>query len=209
MVSAMGATREHWDKAYLKGDERASWHQSEAVISIELILGAGLPLEARIIDIGGGASVLVDQLVQRRFISVTVLDVSPVALDIARRRLGVMSDSVKWIEADLLEWRPAGTYELWHDRAMLHFLTDDRDRQRYRRLLDAAVAPGGCVVIGTFAQDGPERCSGLPVHRYTLADQAEFLGDAYNVLETRREIHDTPAGGEQPFNWTLARRHAV
>jgi SAM-dependent methyltransferase len=201
--------REHWDEAYWQGEQRVSWHQSKAVTSMELILAADLAMEARIIDIGGGASVLVDQLVDHRFINVTVLDVSPVALDIARRRLGVMSDSVKWIEADLLEWRPAGTYDLWHDRAMLHFLTDERDRARYRRLLDDAVAPGGCVVIGTFAEDGPERCSGLPVRRYSLADQAALLGDAYAIIETRREVHNTPSGGEQPFNWTLARRHVA
>ncbi len=202
----MSDLRAHWDAAHWKGEEHTSWHQPEAVTSLDLISTAGVAHDAGIIDIGGGASVLVDGLIDRGFINLTVLDVSPAALAIARRRLGVFSDSVKWIEADLLGWRPHGRYDLWHDRAVLHFLTDEDERARYLLTLGAAVEAGGVVVIGTFAEDGPESCSGLPVWRYSLADQAEFLGDDYVVIATRHEVHATPSGAEQPFNWTVARR---
>lgn len=202
----MSERRAHWDEAHWQGDEQTSWHQAEAVTSLELIAAVGISHDAAIIDVGGGSSVLVDGLIDQGFINLTVLDVSPAALNIARRRLGVFSDSVKWIDADLLNWRPAGRYDIWHDRAVLHFLTDESDRARYRRVLGDAIESGGVVVLGTFAEDGPEKCSQLPVRRYSIADQAAFLGDSYLVLETRREVHRTPSGNEQPFNWTVARR---
>lgn len=198
--------RTHWDDAYWEGVEQKSWHQSEAGTSLELIAAAGVAHDAGIIDIGGGASVLVDSLLEQRFINVTVLDISPVALDIARRRLGVFTDSVKWIEADVLAWRPTGSYDVWHDRAVLHFLTTDNECERYMQTLRAALDPGGVAIIGTFAEDGPTECSGLPVRRYSATDQAALLGDDFAVIETRRELHETPSAVEQSFNWTLARR---
>lgn len=202
----MSTRQKHWDDAYWQGDERQSWHQQEAATSLDLITATGIPREARIIDIGGGASVLADGLVNRGYISVTVLDVSPAGLDIAKRRMGVFADSVVWVVADLLEWRPTGAFDLWHDRAVLHFLTEDDQLDRYRWTLEEAVSSGGLVVLGTFAEDGPEQCSGLPVRRYSAADQAAFLGDGWSVTETRRESHTTPSGKEQSFQWTVARR---
>jgi trans-aconitate methyltransferase len=202
----MSERQKRWDDAYWQGDEYLSWHQQEAETSLDLITATGVSREARIIDIGGGASVLADGLVSRGYISVTVLDVSPVALDIAKRRMGVFADSVVWVVSDLLEWRPAGAFDLWHDRAVLHFLTDDDQLARYKRTLEEAVPPGGLVVLGTFAEDGPEQCSGLAVRRYSAADQAAFLGEGWSVTETRREAHTTPSGKEQSFQWTVARR---
>jgi trans-aconitate methyltransferase len=180
-------------------------------VSLELIEVLGLPLDTAVLDVGGGASILVDALVERGFSDVSVLDVSATALELARRRLGAAptgaASSVHWLHEDLLVWQPARRYDLWHDRAVFHFLVEPEQRDRYVNLLCEAVHPGGCVIIATFAPDGPESCSGLPVARYGADDLARVL-DGFEVVATRGEQHRTPAGVVQPFTWIVARSPA-
>lgn len=200
-----GAAPQHWDTAYSERGDTVSWHQEQATTSLALIAAAAAP-EASVIDVGGGASTLVDGLLDRGHRDVTVLDLSQVALDAARTRLGERGASVTWRAGDLLAWEPDRTYDVWHDRAVLHFLVDDADRARYAQLATRTVSLGGHVVIGTFALDGPERCSGLPVRRHGADDLAALLGDAFEPVRTEREERRTPSGNVQPFTWLVARR---
>lgn len=200
---------EHWNDAYAAGGYDVSWFQDHAGTSLDLIEFAVSRRETAMIDVGGGASTLVDGLLAEGFTDLTVLDLSADALAIARRRLGAAADRVAWIAADLLSWRPERAYGLWHDRAVLHFLIDDDLRARYLSVLDDALAKDGVAVIGVFAEDGPERCSNLPVHRYSPDESVAFLGDRFEILEQRREEHRTPSGRPQPFNWTVARKLAA
>lgn len=167
---------------------------------------AGTDTDAAVIDVGGGASVLVDELLGAGFGDVTVLDVSESALGTARRRLGAAAHAVRWLATDLLAWSPSRRYSLWHDRAVFHFLVAEDQRVRYLEVLSEALAPGGHVVIATFAADGPLTCSGLPVRRYSPVELATELGAGFETVTTRREDHLTPAGAIQPFTWVLARR---
>jgi len=196
---------EHWDAAYeTHGGSGVSWFQPTATTSIELIERLGIPKHAAIIDIGGGASLLADALLEQGFTDVSLLDVSRAALAEVRKRLGA-STSVSLLHEDLLDWKPERYYDLWHDRAVLHFLVDPNDREIYVGTLRTALLPKGFVVIATFASDGPEYCSGLPVKRYSAAQLAEALGPQFQVVEAFRDVHVTPAGMEQPFTWLAAR----
>lgn len=196
----------HWDAAYAKGADRVSWAQEHARPSLALIDELAVPADAAIIDVGGGASPLAADLVERGFRDVTVLDLSPLALATARERLGDRADAVSWLCADLRAWSPPRSYGLWHDRAVLHFLTDPADRAHYAETVARAVEPGGHAIIAGFAPDGPEQCSGLPVQRATAEDLAALLGDAFVPVAMRREEHTTPSGNVQPFAWLAARR---
>jgi hypothetical protein len=195
----------HWDSAYeRRGFSGVSWFQSEPAVSLDLIAQAGISRDAAVIDVGGGASPLVDRLVGQGFADISVLDVSSVALDEARRRLP--SDApVEWIMQDVLSWRPPRRYQLWHDRAVFHFMVSAAAASAYRDTLRSAVSQNGLVVIGTFASDGPKSCSGLPVARFSESDLAGALGDGFTVVATRREEHRTPSGSTQPFSWVCAR----
>ena len=173
--------------------------------SLQLIDALDLPLDAAIIDVGGGASTLVDHLLAQGRSDLAVLDISASALQAARERVGDPS-TVTWINEDLLAWRPSRQYALWHDRAVFHFLVEPVERAAYLDTLDRALARAGTVVIGTFAADGPPKCSGLPVMRYTVGGLASALGPDFEVIETLREQHTTPAGSIQPFTWITARR---
>jgi trans-aconitate methyltransferase len=159
---------------------------------------------APVIDVGGGASRLVDVLLARGYVDLSVLDVSSTALEIARHRVADAA-AVQWICDDVMAWQPQRSYGLWHDRAVFHFLTAAADRANYLNIARKAVAPGGAVVMATFAADGPEHCSGLPVARYDVSD-LESLLDGFTVVTSRREEHITPAGAIQPFTWIAARR---
>lgn len=196
----------HWDAAYERGPDRVSWAQDHAAPSLALIEDLGVPVDAAVIDVGGGASPLAGDLLDRGFNDVTVLDLSRRALDLARERLGARGTHVTWTQADLRAWSPERTYDLWHDRAVLHFLTEDEDRERYAATVARAVAPGGHAIIAGFAPDGPERCSGLPVRRASGEDLAALLGDAFTPVGVRREEHTTPSGNVQLFAWLVARR---
>ena len=158
------------------------------------------------IDVGGGASNLVDALVKRGWGDVTVLDIAAPALEAAKERLGLSARKVHWEVADIIDWQPSRQYDVWHDRAVFHFLTEPEQREAYRRALLAGVAPGGLVIMATFALDGPERCSGLPVQRYDPASLAKELGNAFRLVEEWREEHVTPWGSTQSFNWCAFRR---
>jgi len=197
----------HWEGVYTtKGEREVSWFQENPAQSLQLIALAGLSTDAAIIDIGGGASRLVDALVERKIGKITVLDLSAAALDAARGRLGDRAAGVKWMVADITTWEPPQTYDLWHDRAAFHFLTDASDRSAYVRHLKKAVAPGGHVIIGTFALDGPERCSGLPIMRYDAGILDTILGTEFELMDTRRDDHTTPWGAVQRFQFSTFRR---
>jgi SAM-dependent methyltransferase len=159
-----------------------------------------------VIDIGGGAAPLTDALLAQGFTDVTVLDISRTGLSAAQRRLGPAAQLVRWVHADITRWRPERRYRIWHDRAVFHFLTTPDAQESYFDTLTAAVEPGGSVIIGSFAADGPEQCSGLPVARYSPTDLKKLVSPYLTVLATEREEHTTPAGATQPFTWLLGRR---
>lgn len=196
----MGDTRAYWDRVYRRrGVDGVSWFQRAPTGSLAVFEALGIGGEASLVDIGGGASSLVDVLLDAGWRDVSVVDVSPVAVTAAEDRLG--DSPVSWIVADVLRWRPVRHYQVWHDRALFHFLTEEEDRAAYRERLRSAVRPGSWVVIGTFAADGPEMCSGLPVARYDAEDLATALGPDLELVCTHREEHVTPAGIVQPFTW--------
>jgi SAM-dependent methyltransferase len=200
----------HWENVYTtKSETEVSWFQENPAPSLELIALAGLPADATIIDIGGGASRLVDALVERKFGQITVLDLSAAALDAAKARLGDRGAGVEWVVADVTTWEPSQTYDLWHDRAAFHFLTAASDRSAYVRHLKKAVRSGGHVIIGTFALDGPERCSGLPVMRYDAGMLGAILGNDFRLIDSRRHDHSTPWGAVQRFQFSTFRRRSA
>lgn len=195
----------HWDDRYRTvGSTQVSWFQAEPTRSLELIDGLELPKDAPIVDVGGGASLLVDRLVDRGFTDITVVDLSQAALDEANGRLS--GSTVAWVQADVRAWVPSTDFVLWHDRAVYHFLTDSTDQQRYWQTVRDHVPPGGHVVIATFAEDGPEQCSGLPVQRYSARQLQESAGAGFDLVRSEREVHVTPSGGEQAFTWLVLRR---
>jgi SAM-dependent methyltransferase len=195
----------HWDDVYrARGAETVSWFQPEPTMSLALLDALGVGPDAAVIDIGGGASTLVDHLVRRGYGDVTVLDVSAAALEEARDRVGADAP-VTWVREDLLSWRPRRRFDVWHDRAVFHFVTDPEERRRYLGLLGEAVGPDGALIMGTFAEDGPEVCSGLSVSRYSPVELTEQLGPRCEVVLAKREVHVTPAGALQPFTWVAGR----
>jgi len=203
----MSGRQAHWENVYTTKDEHAvSWFQEKPDISLDLILATGVKATASIIDIGGGASRLVDTLVDEGFKAVTVLDLSEKALATSKARLGTRGANVQWVVADITIWEPTQTFDVWHDRAALHFLTDPKDRAAYAERVSRAVRSGGHVIIGTFAPDGPERCSGLPVVRHDAATLGKLLGHSFELIESRRHDHQTPAGATQRFQFSRFRR---
>jgi SAM-dependent methyltransferase len=197
----------HWQNVYTKkGENEVSWFQESPAPSLELIAQVGATLASAIIDIGGGASRLVDNLVELGFEDVTVLDLSEAALEAAKGRLGGRAAQVHWIVADATVWEPEKAYDIWHDRAAFHFLTEQRERAAYVARLEQALKVGGYAVIATFALDGPERCSGLPVVRYDPVSLSESLGCAFQLVHTQRNTHATPWGSDQSFQFSVFRR---
>ncbi len=198
----------HWQNVYQsKGERDVSWFEESPAISLDLIHATGVGRDASIIDVGGGASRLVDALISEGFRSITVLDLSEKALSMARHRLGARADRVNWIAADVTKWRPPQAYEVWHDRAAFHFLTEAADRAAYAACVRNAIGPGGHVIIGTFAPDGPERCSGLPIMRHNAASLAEILGPTFRLVESRGHNHQTPGGAIQRFQFSSFERN--
>lgn len=192
--------REHWNRVYRdKPADRVSWYQQQPAASLELIAASGIARDAGIIDVGGGASVLVDALLDQGYTGLAVLDVAHSALEAVRARLGDRAALVEWFEADVTRFEPTRRYALWHDRAVFHFLTDADERAAYVRTLGKALQPGGTVIIATFAPDGPPKCSGLDVVRYDERSLAAELGTSFQLRDSRREAHVTPGGMTQPF----------
>lgn len=197
----------HWENVYAtKQANTVSWYQTHAQLSLELIESTAPGRSSAIVDVGGGASVLVDDLLAAGYANLTVLDISGAALDQARIRLGVQSTSVSWLEADVLSAvLPRAAFDVWHDRAVFHFLTDAGDRRRYVDQVKRALKPGGAVVIGTFAEDGPTKCSGLDVARYSAAQLYAELGREFVPVSSRRHEHLTPSGAMQAFTFCVGR----
>ena len=197
----------HWQKVYTtKGEQDVSWFQESPTISLDLIGATGAGVDASVIDIGGGASRLVDALLDQGYQDVTVLDLSEQALATAKARLGSRAAKAQWVVADVTTWQPSRSYDVWHDRAAFHFLTDPNDRAAYAERVKQTVGPGGHVIIGTFALDGPERCSGLPIVRHDAASIGAVLGHSFELVETRRHDHQTPMGTTQRFQFSRFRR---
>jgi SAM-dependent methyltransferase len=194
----------HWEAVYTKkAESEVSWFQENPACSLDLIAQVGATRASAIIDIGGGASRLVDNLIDRGFEDLTVLDLSDAALQAAKVRLGDRASQVHWIVADVTVWEPRKQYDIWHDRAAFHFLTEEHDRSAYVARLGRALKVGGHAIIATFALDGPERCSGLQIVRYDPASLGETLGRAFELVDTRRQSHATPWGTEQSFQFSV------
>ena len=195
-----------WDNAYAEGDATRSWFQAAPRMSLRMLDAAGVPPDASVVDVGGGASPLAGALLSRGFRDITVLDISEAGMAHARRRLGDQAGRVEWLAADVRTWQPWRSYRVWHDRAVFHFLTTPQDREQYLYALDSATEPGAIAVFGCFAPDGPRQCSGLPVARYSSLDLADHLGTQWTLISHAREEHVTPAGEIQPFCWTALRK---
>jgi len=199
----------HWENLYAtRSETEVSWFEEVPAQSLELIELVGAQPASAIIDVGGGASRLVDNLLAKGFENITVLDLSAAALNSAHARLGDKADAVKWIVADATKWRPTETYDIWHDRAAFHFLTNEREQRAYIHRLKQALKPGGYVISGTFALDGPERCSGLPVARHSAESLSTLLGSDFTLIDSRRHQHATPWHAVQKFQFSTFRRVA-
>jgi len=196
-------TRAHWNHVYTaKGENDVSWFETRPSESIRMIEAAGLTSQSCVIDVGGGDSRLVDELAARGLTCLAVLDVSDAALERARTRLGKIAAAFTWIASDITGDWTARPMDIWHDRAVFHFLVDPHDRAAYRQHLRQTVKINGTAVIATFALDGPTSCSGLPVSRYSPATLAAEIGDAFALVESREHLHHTPWGSTQSFQYS-------
>jgi ubiquinone/menaquinone biosynthesis C-methylase UbiE len=201
--------KSHWENVYTnKTPAEVSWYQLEPGVSLELIASTGISRASKIIDVGGGASVLVDKLLEQEFGDLTVLDVSSKALDYAKKRLGNSAGGVKWIEADITEFESSTKYDLWHDRAVFHFLTKEDERKKYAQNMNKALNPGGHVIIAVFSIDGPLKCSGLDVERYSPEKMNNEFGNSFEFIKSVDEGHITPGGKEQKFTYCYFRKAA-
>ncbi len=199
--------KQHWEKVYAnKPVDSVSWFQPHAVQSMKIIQRLSLDKSAHIIDVGGGASTLVDDLLAQGYSDVSVLDLSAYALQVAKERLGDTAHRVQWIEGDITQvLLPEHRFDLWHDRAVFHFLTDEAGRHRYIETVLKSVRPGGYILVATFAEDGPKQCSGLPVQRYSAGSLHAEFGSPFELLGHKKEIHQTPFGSLQKFIYCLCR----
>lgn len=194
-------SKEHWEGVYRsKASDAVSWYRPHLETSLQLICEVAPDQSAAIIDVGGGESTLADDLLGRGYRNLTVLDMSAVALDATKRRLGTLADQITWVESDIaVADLPEHRYDLWHDRAVFHFLTESSQRGAYIRVLKKVLKPGGHVVIGTFGPTGPSRCSGLEVRRYDVQPLSDEIGTGFELLTSTLEDHRTPAGSSQQF----------
>lgn len=199
--------KRHWEDVYATHDDQSvSWYQKEPSLSLELIRSIAPKFGGSIIDVGGGTSRLVDHLVAMRFDRVCVVDVSEIAIASNKARMGELGNNVRWIVADITDRPDLGVFDIWHDRAVLHFLVEESDRQSYVALVRGTVGPGGHVIIAVFADDGPTRCSGLEICRYSAVGLARVLGDGFVLKDTLREVHHTPSGLTQAFLYCVFQR---
>lgn len=200
--------KSHWEHVYASNDVTSvSWFQAHSELSIQIIEDTGIPNDGKILDVGGGASTLVDDLLDRHFTNISVLDISASALNAARTRLGHRASEVDWLAADITTVQlPKNHFDLWHDRAVFHFLTQIDDRRRYVDRVVSSVKPGGHVIVATFAPDGPLTCSGLDVCRYSPQELHAEFGSEFILESSAAETHRTPFGTEQRFNYCYCRR---
>lgn len=199
--------KSHWETVYeTKSADAVSWYAPHLKTSLAYIRRTGLPLAASIIDVGGGEATLVDDLLAASYKHVSVLDISGKALDVCRKRLGPNAENVGWIPADVLT-HPfrARAFDVWHDRAVFHFLTSEEDRQRYVRQVARALRPGGYAIVGTFGPEGPQQCSGLPVARYAPDELHGEFGPRFTLVESSTDQHTTPWGTQQQFVYCFCR----
>ncbi|TGD65232.1 class I SAM-dependent methyltransferase [Tabrizicola sp. WMC-M-20] len=202
----MTKDQNRWEGVYqAKEEAETSWFEDRPQVSLDLIAASGVGTDAAIVDVGAGASRLVDCLLEQGFHRITVLDLSETALTRARARLPAAAPA-EWVVANVLDWHPSRRFDLWHDRAAFHFLTDAADQDAYLRVMDRALLPGGHAIIGTFALDGPDKCSGLPVARYDAALLSERLGARYTLVQSLIHDHTTPGGSVQRFHFGLLRK---
>jgi SAM-dependent methyltransferase len=201
-------SKDHWEKVYsTKATDAVSWFQEHADLSLDLIKATGTGCAAAIIDVGGGASTLVDDLLASGFTDLSVLDLSAAALTAARKRLGSHASAVQWIEADITKADlPVNRFDVWHDRAVFHFLVTPEDRAAYVQAVFHSVKPGGHVIVATFAEDGPGQCSGLPVMRYRADELHAEFGESFSLSDHKKETHHTPFGTMQQFVYCYCRR---
>lgn len=199
--------KEHWETVYsTKSSKAVSWYQPHAEVSLQLIQATGVGPHAKLIDVGGGASTLVDDLVDHGYHNITVMDLSKSALAVTRARQGKKDSGVQWLEADVLTAQlPAHAFDVWHDRAVFYFLTSTEDRNAYVAQVLHSVKPGGHVIVATFADDGPLQCSGLPVMRYAADDLHAEFGEHFSLASHQRETHTTPSGALQQFVYCYCR----
>lgn len=199
--------KQHWEGVYsAKSPLEVSWYQKAPVLSLRLIAATGVARDAPVIDVGGGASVLVDSLLAAGYTRLSVLDISAQALAHARQRLGTQAAQVEWLEADITSFVPPHAYSVWHDRAVFHFLTDADDRRRYVQAVQQGIGVGGHLIIAAFAIGGPLQCSGLDIVQYDAAKLSAEIGPGFRLVEAADELHATPAGKEQKFGYYRFRR---
>ena len=204
----MTTSQEYWNQIYTdKLSNEVSWFQNEPLTSLNLITSISNS-HSSVIDIGAGASMLIDELVSIGYEDLTILDAAPAALLQVQSRLGSSADTIEFIPADITSWTPRRHYDVWHDRAVFHFMTTEKSRSNYLSSMDRAVGIDGHVVLATFSEDGPETCSGLPVRRYTIEELVSVVGSGFQLISSQREVHTTPWGAPQPFNWVVLRRNA-
>lgn len=201
--------RTHWENIHqTKTATQVSWYQEHSLLSLQFIVNTGIDKNSQIIDVGGGISTLVDDLLKSGYQNITVLDISASALKTAQQRLCLSAKKIIWIEADVTQaLLPYQFYDVWHDRAVFHFLTQLADRQHYIDTVRHVVRPGGHVIVATFASDGPERCSGLDVVRYNPDELHNEFGDGFDLVDSTRETHHTPFGTEQKFIYCYCRKY--
>lgn len=199
--------RNHWDTVYrTKAPDAVSWYRPHLERSVELIQAVVPDLSASIIDVGGGESTLVDDLLAKGYRDISVLDISSTALDVAKKRLGEMARHVTWLADDITQAAlPASRYDLWHDRAVFHFLTRAEDRAAYVRQVARAMKPGGYVIVATFGPEGPEKCSGLEVVRYDADALHGEFGAKFRLVDSKTELHQTPFGTTQQFLYCMCK----
>jgi 2-polyprenyl-3-methyl-5-hydroxy-6-metoxy-1,4-benzoquinol methylase len=209
MVENDVGERAHWERVYAQVDPReVSWYEPAPEISLALIAQAGPALDAAILDVGGGASGLAAALLRDGYSDVTVADIAETSIGRAETQLAGDAERVRWVQADVRSHDFGRRYDLWHDRAVLHFMVNPADRDGYLEVLDRTLRPGGHAIFATFGPDGPTSCSGLPIHRYAAAELARLLGSEYHTLASRLHEHKTPSGATQQFLYLLARRSA-
>ena len=202
-----GSARDHWDAIWGQADpDQVSWFEPRPEVSLRLIEEAGVASRDAIIDVGAGASLLTRQLLDAGYEDLTVLDISSRGLAASRDRLGSAAGDVVWIQADLLRFEPAREWDLWHDRAVFHFLIEAADREAYCEALRRALAADGQVILATFGPEGPTRCSGLDVRRYSEDMLADEMGPGFILTDSCREVHRTPGGAVQQFLYARFRR---
>jgi SAM-dependent methyltransferase len=207
---AVENAKQHWEQIYgTRSPDEVSWYQADPRSSLRLVDDADIGRDDPLIDVGGGASTLVDHLLEAGYARLAVLDISAAALDRARRRLGERARLVEWLEADITEFTAPHPFRLWHDRAVFHFLTDPEDQRRYVDNLDVTLLPGGHLIMATFAVGGPEKCSGLPIVQYDTGRLCAVLGPKFMLEDTFTEVHHTPGGADQNFAFFRLRKAAT